>query len=122
MEAGINLENIEQTKKDSLTVITLPNAQITKANLDDKKKNNVIREQVEVDYNNCIIPLKIALERYAKDLAISAGLLKEANKNAENIYLPYFLHNIFTLKRSNFTRYIGNIVCSTSSCKIYLSK
>ena len=27
VEAGINLENIEQTKKDSLTVITLPNAQ-----------------------------------------------------------------------------------------------
>jgi hypothetical protein len=99
VEAGINLENIEQTKKDSLTVITLPNAQITKANLDDKKKNNVIREQVEVDYNNCIIPLKIALERYAKDLAISAGLLKERIKMPKNIYLPYFLHNIFTLKK-----------------------
>ena len=99
VEAGINLENIEQTKKDSLTVITLPNAQITKANLDDKKKNNVIREQVEVDYNNCIIPLKIALERYAKDLAISAGLLKEANKNAEKYLSALFPAQYFHFEK-----------------------
>lgn len=99
VEAGVNLEHIEQAKEDSLTIITLPNAKITKANMDDKKESNVIRNQVEVDYNNCIIPLKISLERRAKDLAISAGILKDATDNAEKYLSELFPKEYFRFQK-----------------------
>lgn len=99
VEAGVNLENIEQNRIDSLTVITLPNAQITKSNLNDRKKDNVIRGQVDVDYNNHIIPLKTALERRAKDLAVSAGILKDANKNAETYLSGLFPEQYFRFQK-----------------------
>lgn len=92
VEAGINLEYAEQKKQDSLTVITLPNAQITKATTDDTKKSNVIREQIDIasQYNNLIIPIKTALERRAKDLAISSGILQDANENARKYLSELF--------------------------------
>lgn len=104
VEAGVNLEHIEQAKEDSLTVITLPNAKITKANMDDKKESNVIRNQVEVDYNNCIIPLKTALERRAKDLAISAGILEDANDNAEKYLSELFPKEYFRFQKESVLR------------------
>lgn len=92
VEAGVNLELAEQSKQDSLTVITLPNAQITKANLSEKKDNYVIRNQVDIssNYDNLIKPLKTALERRAKDLAINSGILAKANQGAED-----YLKNLF---------------------------
>lgn len=99
VEAGVNLEHVEQSKQDSLTIITLPNAEITKANIDDKKRSNVIRNQVDVDYNTHIIPLKTALERRAKDLAISAGILNEANENAEKYLSKLFPEQYFRFQK-----------------------
>lgn len=101
VEAGVNLEHVEQSKQDSLTIITLPNAEITKANIDDKKGSNVIRNQVDVDYNTHIIPLKTALERRAKDLAISAGILNEANENAEKYLSKLFPKQYFRFQKEN---------------------
>lgn len=101
VEAGVNLEYVEQTWQDSLTIITLPNAKITKANIDDKKGSNVIRSQVDVDYNTHIIPLKTALERRAKDLAISAGILNDANKNAEKYLSKLFPERYFRFQKED---------------------
>lgn len=99
IEAGINMEYAEQTQQDSITVITLPNAKIIKSNIDDKKKSNVIREQVDIDYNTHIIPLKIALERRAIDLAVSAGILSDANKNAEKYLSGLFPEQYFRFQK-----------------------
>ncbi len=101
VEAGINLEYAEQKKQDSLTVITLPNAQITKATISNEQKDYIIREQVDIasEYNKLITPLKIALERRAKDLAISAGILSDANKNAEEYLLELFNNKNIHIKK-----------------------
>lgn len=101
VEAGVNLEYVEQTMQDSLTIITLPNAKITKANIDDKKGSSVIRSQVDVDYNTHIIPLKTALERRAKDLAILAGILNDANKNAEKYLSKLFPERYFRFQKED---------------------
>lgn len=101
VEAGVNLEHIEQNRQDSLTIITLPNAKITKANIDDKKGGNIIRNQVNVNYNTHIIPLKTALERRAKDLAISAGILNDANENAKNYLSKLFPKQYFRFQKES---------------------
>lgn len=86
VEAGIDLGAIKNEKKDSVSYITLSNAKITKVSIDESKGANVIRSAVDVDYNNHILPLKSALERRAKDLAVSDGILERANRDAE-VYL-----------------------------------
>lgn len=101
IEAGIDLETIKSETKDSVNHITLPNAKITKVSIDESKGTNVIRDAVKIDYNNHILPLKTALERRAKDLALSDGILEKANENAEKYLSRLFSDKYFQFHKEN---------------------
>lgn len=89
VEAGIDLESKRISEYDSLTVVTLPNAEISVADITDDGIN-VVRSSKNIDYNTHIKPIRMALEMRAKDLAIEHGLLSKANKVAED-----YLTNLF---------------------------
>lgn len=89
VEAGIDLKSKRISEHDSLTVVTLPNAEISIADITDEGIN-VIRSSENLDYNTHIKPVRMALEMRAKDLAIEHGLLSKANKVAED-----YLTNLF---------------------------
>lgn len=101
IEAGIDLEAIKSEKRDSINYITLPNAKITKVSIDESNGTNVIRNAVEINYNNHILPLKTALERRAKDLAISNGILEKANKDAEQYLSRLFSNYYFQFQKED---------------------
>lgn len=84
IEAGVDLGKATQEVVNGQTVVTLPNAQITVAKINEENQVQVIREKGnKLDYNTHIKPLKMAFEKSAKDLALQAGILEEANKKAE---------------------------------------
>lgn len=89
VEAGIDLKSKRISEYDSLTVVTLPNAEISVADITDDGIN-VIRSSENLDYNTHIKPVRMALEMRAKDLAIEHGILSNANKVAED-----YLTNLF---------------------------
>lgn len=89
VEAGIDLKSKRISEYDSLTVVTLPNAEISVADITDDGIN-VIRSSDNLDYNTHIKPVRMALEMRAKDLAIEHGILSNANKVAED-----YLTNLF---------------------------
>ena len=91
IEAGVDLGKATQEVVNGQTVVTLPNAQISVARINEKNQVQVIRETGnKLDYNTHIKPLKMAFEKSAKDLALNAGILEEANKKAEKYLQDLF--------------------------------
>lgn len=91
IEAGVDLGKATHDVVNNQTIVTLPNAQITVARINEKNQVQVIREKGnKLDYNTHIKPLKMAFEKSAKDLALQAGILEDANEKAEKYLQELF--------------------------------
>ena len=95
VEAGVDLSDMNVVTRDTTTIIELPNAKIMVSDLDETKDILIIRKgEANLNYNLHLKPLKIAFEKRARDLAIEAGILKDANDKAEE-YLQKLLSNSY---------------------------
>lgn len=102
IEAGVDLGKATQEVVNGQTVVTLPNAQITVAKINEKNQVQVIREKGnKLDYNTHIKPLKMAFEKSAKDLALQTGILEEANKKAEKYLGELFKGQNFVFQKED---------------------
>ena len=116
IEAGVDLGKATHEVVNNQTVVTLPNAQITVAKINEKNQVQVIREKGnKLDYNSHIKPLKMAFEKSAKDLALQAGILEDANEKAEKYLQELFKGQNYVFQkeqteyetlRNVFTEYI----------------